>query len=123
MNDQLSDVASGANQIRPKRRRRTGPQWQKLISEQEAGDLSVDAFCDEHEVSPSSFNAWRRRLRRAAERGTGDFVELRARADRLAKGVGGAGDILEVRLGSATLLAPLSSLPVVVSALCRELQR
>jgi transposase-like protein len=104
------------------RRRRSGPEWQRLIAEQEAGELSIDAFCAERGVTTSSFHAWRRRLRRAAGSGTGGFVELRARADGLPDGTVVSGEVLEVRFGPATLLAPLSSLPAVVAALSREMQ-
>ena len=123
MNDQASNTAVGSEDRKQKRRRRSGPQWQRLIAQQEAGDLSVDAFCHEHGLTVSSFQAWRRRLRRAAGSEAGGFVELRARADELPDGTAGSGDLLEIRLGPATLLAPLSSLADVVAALSQEMHR
>ena len=37
--------------------------WAKTIAEQEAGGLSVPAFCRERDVCAGSFYHWRRRLR------------------------------------------------------------
>jgi transposase-like protein len=38
-------------------------QWQKIIRRQSASGLSVAQFCQRHGVAPSSFFAWKRRLR------------------------------------------------------------
>ena len=122
MNDQTSNAAVDMDSGRQGRRRRSRPEWQKLIAEQEAGDLSVDAFCAGRGVTTSSFRAWRCRLRRASGSGAAGFVELRARADGASKGTEVSGEVLEVRLGPATLLAPLASLPAVVATLSREMQ-
>ena len=66
MNDQPLDVAVGAEERSRRRRRRSGPQWQKLIAEHAAGDATVEAFCKERGLTASSFHAWRRRFKRAA---------------------------------------------------------
>jgi transposase-like protein len=123
MNDQALDTAAGAEDRSQQRRRRSGPEWRRLIAQQEAGDVSVGAFCDEHGLTVSSFHAWRRRFRRAAGIGGDGFVEVRARADGSSDGLESSGGLFEVRMGPATLLAPLTSLPDVIAALSREMQR
>ena len=123
MNDQGLDAAVCAKDRIRERRRRSGPEWRDLIAQQESGEMTVEAFCDEHGLRLSSFLAWRRRFRRAAGSGTGGLVEVRARADGSSDVPQGSEGVLEVRFGSATLLAPLTSLGDVVAALSREMQQ
>ena len=64
---------------------------------------------------------WRRRFKQRAVQGeVAGFVELRAGDGELCDGSEGHDGRLEVHLGSATLLAPLSSLRQVVAALMSE---
>ena len=54
----MSKGSSGGNRIA-----RTREQWESLVRQFEASDLSTSAFCREQAVAPSSFNKARRRLR------------------------------------------------------------
>lgn len=49
-----------AKQSRPDRRRR----WQEAIERQQASGQSIVGFCAKEGLSPASFHAWKRRLRR-----------------------------------------------------------
>jgi len=122
MIDQPLDTAVvGVEDRSQGQRRRSGPQWQALVAEQESGDLSVKGFCEARGLAVSSFHAWRRRFKqRAAQSEASGFVELRAGQGESCDGSEDHDGRLEVRLGPATLLAPLSFLPQVVAALMRE---
>lgn len=121
MNDQPLDAAVSVESRSPRRRRRSGSQWQELVAEQAAGDMAVAAFCKQRGLGLSTFHAWRRRFKqRAAQGEAAGFVELRAGDGESCDGSQGHDGCLEVRLGSATLLAPLSSLRQVVAALMSE---
>jgi len=116
MTDQPLDTAVGVEERRLRRRSRG--EWQALIAEPAAGDLSVKGFCEARGLAVSSFHAWRRRLKqRAAHSEASRFVELRAGGGESCDGSQGQDCRIEVRLGPATLLAPLSSLRQVVAAL------
>lgn len=39
--------------------------WNKLIAEQEASDVTIQAFCKQRGIGVHSFYSWRRRLRKA----------------------------------------------------------
>lgn len=123
MNDRALDAAVGVEQRSQRRRRRSGLQWRKLIDEQAEGEATVEAFCQERGLTLSSFHAWRRRLKRAAQSEASGFVELRAQADESVHASQDSSDRLEIRLGSATVLAPLSSLAEVIAALSSQAQR
>ncbi len=63
--------------INPKRRKPpktlTKGQWEKLISEYEAGLLNQKAFCHKHQISVSSLHKWRKLTRCQPE---GRTIEL-----------------------------------------------
>ena len=83
--------------------------------------MAVAAFCKQRGLALSTFHAWRRRFKQRAVQGeVAGFVELRAGDGELCDGSEGHDGRLEVQLGSATLLAPLSSLRQVVAALMSE---
>ncbi len=48
--------------IQQARKRRSGSQWKRLITEQSESGLSQRAFCDSRGLAYSSFCNWRRRL-------------------------------------------------------------
>ena len=45
-----------------RRHRRHLTEWQSLIDEFAAGDLSVDQFCLRHDLAPANFRRWHMRL-------------------------------------------------------------
>ena len=64
-----------------RRPRRTATEWQALILQQAESGLSAKAFCDQHDITYSSFMNWRRRLGDNSSPESGDdslpmFVEL-----------------------------------------------
>ena len=120
MIDQPLDAAASVGSRSPRQRRRSGPQWQELVAEQAAGDVTVEAFCKQRGLALSTFHAWRRRFKRAAQSEASGFVELRAEDGESCQGSEDHDGRFEVRLGPATLLAPLSSLRQVVAALMSE---
>lgn len=66
----------------PRRPRRTAEQWEVLISQFDAGSATADAFCQQHDVNPKTFQRWRYQFsskiqRRPKPKG---FVELKQRA-------------------------------------------
>lgn len=40
--------------------------WERLVSLYDSSNLTVAAFCKQHDISTASFYAWRRKLRDAA---------------------------------------------------------
>ena len=58
------------------RQRWTAERWRELLEQQRQGAQSVPAFCAEHGLKPSTFFAWRRRLRDQAKPDGGAFIEL-----------------------------------------------
>ncbi len=69
--------------VNPKRRkppkRLTKVQWEKLISEYEAGRLNQKAFCHKHQISVSSLHKWRKLTSPQSESHTielAPFVEI-----------------------------------------------
>ena len=56
--------------------RRSRKQWQQLIDEQEKSDQTQVAFCQTHGVAASSFQYWKRKLRRAEPDIAPEWVEL-----------------------------------------------
>ena len=62
-----------------KRPRRTCDQWQALITEYHASDLSAEAFCQLHDLGRMSFDKWRLRFGRSASVG---FTELKSTSPR-----------------------------------------
>jgi len=57
----------------------TKGQWQRLISEYEAGQISQHDFCQKHQVSISSFHKWRKLINEASENtltDTNSFIEI-----------------------------------------------
>jgi transposase-like protein len=49
--------------------RRSREEWERLMAEYEAGEVSQRAFCAEHGLAYSSFGYWRKRLRGAVAAG------------------------------------------------------
>ena len=45
-----------------RRARRSGGEWKKLIDAFDRSELSVPAFCDQHQLGYSTFRKWRRQL-------------------------------------------------------------
>jgi transposase-like protein len=45
------------------RERRSREEWERLMAEYEAGELSQRAFCTQHGLVYSSFGYWRKQLR------------------------------------------------------------
>ena len=45
--------------------RRSREEWERLMAEYEAGDVSQRVFCAQHGLAYSSFGYWRKRLRGA----------------------------------------------------------
>jgi hypothetical protein len=43
--------------------------WQELIQRQQASGQSIVGFCSKEGLSPASFHAWKRRLRRPQRKG------------------------------------------------------
>ena len=83
--------------------------------------MAVAVFCKQRGLALSTFHAWRRRFKqRAAQSEAVGFVELRADGGESCEGSQSHDSRLEVRVGSATLLAPLSSLRQVIAALMSE---
>jgi hypothetical protein len=61
---------------KPVRRiRRCEAEWSEILSRFAASDMTVREFCRRERLSPSSFQRWRSRLRKA-NRTEKEFVEL-----------------------------------------------
>lgn len=58
----------------PRRKRRTPDQWRALIKEYSQSGRTVDQFCDQADISPSSLYKWMSRLRPSDQ--AGDFVRI-----------------------------------------------
>jgi transposase-like protein len=61
--------------------RRSREEWERLMAEYEAGELSQRAFCAQHGLAYSSFGYWRKQLRSvlpAEDRPMPALVELPA---------------------------------------------
>ena len=59
--------------MQEKRIRRNAEQWQTLIELQSQSGLTVQAFCEEQDLTVSSFQAWKARLRKDA----GSFQKIK----------------------------------------------
>lgn len=55
----MKDIQTKARKLRTIRRE---AEWQALLSEYAASNLSQKAFCDSHQLSMSSFYQWKKRL-------------------------------------------------------------
>ena len=92
---------------RSKRIHRDRQQWQTLVDEFEASDLSQRAFCRQVGISHGTFTRWRRRLVGADTQAprtppeTGLFVELSGGSVTPAAG---AGWDVELQLGPGVFL-------------------
>lgn len=42
--------------------RRTDKQWQELVNNFNQSDLSLEAYCKQHNIAPSGFYTWRKRV-------------------------------------------------------------
>ena len=58
--------------------RRDRLEWQQLMAQYEAGELSQRHFCEQHGLAYSTFGYWRKQLRRSAhnERPPAPLIEL-----------------------------------------------
>ena len=71
-----------------KQNRRSGPsgrtrgEWEELIGRFERSGVSRQRFCAEASVAVSSFDYWRRKLRRERATTTDGFIELPAISSR-----------------------------------------
>ena len=52
--------------MRKMRPRKNRAQWSAIIEQQIQSGLSVEAFCEQHDIGMVSFAKWRKRLRDAA---------------------------------------------------------
>lgn len=67
----------------PRRLRRTAEQWQVLVDAQSQSGQSIKAFCQDQQIEPSGFYAWKRRLLKPAASSTQlpGFVRLTTCSD------------------------------------------
>ena len=66
--------------------RRTPEQWETLVAEHQASQLSAPEFCKQHDIAYASFSKWRTKLKPAIAEPAGKktstpFVELTAPAN------------------------------------------
>jgi len=86
-----------------KQNRRAGPsgrargEWEELIGQFERSGLSRQRFCAEASLSVSSFDYWRRKLRREQSSAVPGFIELPSMAT-------GSGWDIELELGGGVVL-------------------
>ena len=81
---------------------RTRSDWEELIGKFEQSGVSRQRFCAEVSIPVSSFDYWRRKLRRERATTTGGFIELPAISSRPSWDVEldlGGGMVLRVRRG------------------------
>lgn len=71
--------------------------WRERIEDHDRSDLTVQAFCDQRNVSSSSFHYWKRELRRR----DGENSVGKARSTKL----GGSSDFLPVSIIATTTAA------------------
>ena len=93
MSSESAAQASSAAALRPsstpRRLRRTAEQWQVLVDAQAQSGQSIKAFCQDQQIEPSGFYAWKRRLLKPAVRPTpsAGFVRLTTCSDMDANAV------------------------------------
>lgn len=70
-------MSETARETMTRRRRvmRTEEQWRELVAQFDQGSLTVREFSEQHQLTPSSFHLWRKRLRETPGPG---FVALQA---------------------------------------------
>jgi transposase-like protein len=58
--------------------RRTAIQWRELITGYEQSHLSLEAYCHQHQIAPSSFYTWRKRFQEEtpAHASEGRLIEI-----------------------------------------------
>lgn len=61
---------------KPAKIRRTRSQWQTIIETFEQSGLSVQAFCQQHDLAYSSFAKWRSLLKQQPAADAVSFIEL-----------------------------------------------
>lgn len=44
--------------------RRSEAQWRELIANYDQSHLTLEAYCQQHQIAPSGFYTWRKRLKR-----------------------------------------------------------
>lgn len=62
MSEETAMTATVGSQDRPRRKRRSRDEWQRLIDEQAASGQTQTAFCAQRGLSVGSFSHWKRRL-------------------------------------------------------------
>jgi hypothetical protein len=78
--------------------------WQEAIDRQQGSGQSIVGFCAKEGLSPASFHAWKRRLRRARRKaGRKAAVQALVPVQIVGDPVGGAGN-LEVQWPSGVVL-------------------
>lgn len=81
---------------------RTRGEWEELIGKFEQSGVSRQRFCAEASIPVSSFDYWRRKLRRERATTSGGFIELPAISSRPSWDVEldlGGGMVLRLRRG------------------------
>jgi putative transposase len=73
----MSETTRETMTRRRRRVMRTEEQWRELVAQFKHGNLNVREFCQQHQLTPSSFHHWRKRLSETALPGPG-FVALQA---------------------------------------------
>ena len=101
-----------------KRPRRTRDQWQALIAEYHASDLSAEAFCQLQDLGRMSFDKWRLRFSRAVSAG---FTEVESTPPRAAVPV--VPSPLTLALGDARLELPADVSTSRIAELMQALAR
>jgi transposase-like protein len=48
-----------ARQCKPRRSR---SEWQQIVADQQQSGLSIKAYCDQNEITESSFHLWKKKL-------------------------------------------------------------
>jgi len=66
--------------------RRTREQWEALVAEHQASDLSAPEYCKQHDIAYASFSKWRTKLKSTlvepgSSKNATPFVELTAPAN------------------------------------------
>ena len=58
----------------PRKPRRTKAQWIKLLEDKQQSNLTIDEYCKQHQVTVSSFYAWRAKLNKQSANDNADLT-------------------------------------------------
>ena len=93
--------------IKPVRTRRSSEEWRELMAQFSTSGQAREQFCKERDIAVSTFDYWRRKLKRQAdassETSTPVFVELTSGTTSPDNGDATAWDV-ELQLGASTVL-------------------